>query len=469
MSDGTDGTLNRPVNVHQGRLPVGFLLALAVGGLALRLAIAPWGGHPGDLGVLARWSLALNEGGWLGVYAHSDANYPPLGMGLVAAANAVLRLLKPAASPPSPAWLVAVKLPAILADLLIMGQVWALANDTKKARWLLLSIAFNPALIYLSAWWGQLESIYACLALAAILAAGRGRPFRAGLWLGLGVMVKLQAGVAVPLVLLIAAARPNPGDKSLPTLPGWLRAAPLGLLKAGLGMASSVGAALAPFALSGQLKLVLQRSIALVASPGWLTVNALNVWYLLTGGRGNWAYNTHLSRPDTLTFVGGLSAREVGLLALAVWSASVLWLGWRARLHDRQAGWLLAGALLYLGVFLFPTQAHERYAFPAVPLLAACVAVSSNKSTKVVWQHGVLYGMITVTHTLNLIWAAPFSPTLETAFAGRVGSGAAIALLMCGLSIGGWYSLMQSCKGACPPLAEGSANARVNHPGHRAG
>ncbi|MEJ2148828.1 MAG: hypothetical protein P8Z40_05050 [Chloroflexota bacterium] len=63
MSDGTDGTLNRPGNVHQGRLPVGFLLALAVGGLALRLAIAPWGGHPGDLGVLARWSLALNESG----------------------------------------------------------------------------------------------------------------------------------------------------------------------------------------------------------------------------------------------------------------------------------------------------------------------------------------------------------------------------------------------------------------------
>jgi hypothetical protein len=469
MPNRIDETRNGSAGDRQSRLPVGFLLALAVGGLALRLAIAPWGGHPGDLGVLARWSLALNEGGWLGVYTHSDANYPPLGMGLIAAANAALRLLRPAASPLSPAWLVAVKLPAMLADLLIIGQVWGVAGDTKRARWLLVSIAFNPALIYLSAWWGQPESVYACLVLAAILAAGRGRSFRAGLWLGLGVMVKLQAAVAAPLILLIAATQPRQGEAHLPTLPEWLRIALPNVLKTGLGAAASIGAALAPFALSGQLKLVLQRSIALVASPGWLTVNALNVWYLLTGGRGNWTFNTPLSRPDTLILVGGVSAREIGLLALAIWSASVLWLGWRARFHDRLGGWLLAGALLYLGIFLFPTQAHERYAFPAVPLLAACVAVSSNKSTKVVWQHGVLYGMITIIHVLNLIWAAPFSPTLEAVFAGRVESGAAIALLMCGLSIGGWYSLMQNHKGAYPLLAEGSANARVNHPGHRAG
>ena len=128
------------------------------------------------------------------------------------------------------------------------------------------------------------------------------------------------------------------------------------------------------------------RSVALVASPGWLTVNALNVWYLLTAGRGNWAYNAPLVRPDTLPLVGGLSARAVGLLALAIWSASVLWLGWRARVRPQQPGWPLAGALLYLGVFLFPTQAHERYAFAAVPLLAATVALSSAKRTKVVWH-----------------------------------------------------------------------------------
>jgi hypothetical protein len=442
------------------------LLILAAAGLVVRLAIAPWGGHPGDLAVLARWSQALSGGGWLHVYALSDANYPPLGMGIIAAANAALHLLRPAALPLSPGWLVAVKLPAILADLLILGQVWALASDTKGARWLLAATAFNPALIYLSAWWGQIESVYACLALAAILAAGRGRPFRAGVWLGLGVMVKLQAAVAAPLILMIVAARLKPGDENRPTLPEVFRASAPEVLRATLGVALAMGVCLAPFALSGQLRLVLQRSVALVASPGWPTVNALNVWYLLTGGRGNWAFNTPLTHPDTLAVGGGLSAREVGLLALAIWSASVLWLGWRAGRRTRLRGWLLCGALLYLGVFMFPTQAHERYAFPAVPLLAGAAALSADKSTKVVWQQAALYGMITGIHLLNLIWAAPFSPTLDAVFAGRLGSGAAVALLMCGSSLGGWYSLRQEGKSTYPLRAEGSANARVNHPGH---
>jgi hypothetical protein len=154
------------------------------------------------------------------------------------------------------------------------------------------------------------------------------------------------------------------------------------------------------------------------------------------------------------------------MLALAIWSACVLWLAWRASAHTPLRGWLLAGALLYLGVFLFPTQAHERYAFAAVPLLAASAATSSGKSTKVVWQQAALYGMITIDHMLNLIWAAPFSPTVEAAFAGRTGAGVAIAVLICGTMIGGWYLLKYESKGAYPLRAEGNVDARVNHPGH---
>ena len=133
-------------------------------------------------------------------------------------------------------------------------------------------------------------------------------------------------------------------------------------------------------------------------------------------------------------------------------------LGWRARRHFQGRGWLLAGALLYLGVLLLPTQAHERYAFPAVPLLAGA-ATAPGKSTKVAWRGAALYGMITGAHLLNLAWAAPFSPTVEATFAGRVGSGIAIALLMCALALGGWYSLRQAGKSTVPLQAEGSAHA----------
>ena len=47
--------------------------------LLIRLALAPWTAHPGDLPELSAWADALAAHGWVGLYAASSANYPPLG------------------------------------------------------------------------------------------------------------------------------------------------------------------------------------------------------------------------------------------------------------------------------------------------------------------------------------------------------------------------------------------------------
>ena len=223
------------------------------------------------------------------------------------------------------------------------------------------------------------------------------------------------------------------------------------------GTAIPLALALIPYAATGQAGLVARRLIALVEGPGWLTVNALNTWYLLTGGAGNWAYNVPLAHPDTAPLLAGVPARTAGAAALALWTAGVLWAGWRARREASGAAWLLTGALLALGVFLWPTQAHERYAFGAVVLLAGAVAVSlplqrqagddmpgsgftGPSGTKVVWQSAALYAMITGAHTLNLLWAAPFSPRLAWFAGGRI-AGSLIALAMLGGALWGWAVL----------------------------
>lgn len=98
-------------------------------------------------------------------------------------------------------------------------------------------------------------------------------------------------------------------------------------------------------------------------------------------------------------------------------------------------GWPLAGALLYLGVFFWPTQAHERYAFGAVVLLAGCVALSRLADRR----SAALYAIITAAHTLNLLWAAPSLPWLN-GFAGSTGVGLALAGIF---ALGGLWGMIE--------------------------
>jgi Gpi18-like mannosyltransferase len=373
---------------------------LILGGILLRLAIAPLGGHPGDLATLAGWADALPTPLSLStIYLTTDANYPPLTLALLAGSRAL------AGSTQGALWLMLLKLPAILADGGIGWRVWRLARKNPHALWLVASIAFNPALIYMSAWWGQYESVYALPLLAALIAAGRGDSVRAGLWLGVGVMIKMQAVVALPAIYIALIASDPAGN--------WKQGTGNFLLSCLFPPALC----LMPFALIGQGRLVLARLVALIAAPGWLTINALNLWYLIGGQAANWGYQKALVWPDSDLLITGLSARTLGLILLLGWTLLVIVLQWR-RGTDRGAGYR-AAALLVMGAFFWPTQSHERYLFAALPLMAGAVAISSRG-----WK---LYLALIFVHSLNLMWAAPFSPWLDGWFAGQAGIGTILA------------------------------------------
>lgn len=156
-----------------GARPYSFMV---VAGLALRLIIAPWGGHPGDLAALAGWASALGEHGLPAVYVTSDANYPPLALALLAMSHWVYKLVG-GGEPAGPMWWVLLKLPAILADMGIVLLAGRLAPPKHRSSWLAASLVFNPVMITLSAWWGQAESLYMLGALGALMAAVARRPF----------------------------------------------------------------------------------------------------------------------------------------------------------------------------------------------------------------------------------------------------------------------------------------------------
>ncbi|NDJ35959.1 MAG: hypothetical protein GYB64_14990, partial [Chloroflexi bacterium] len=134
-----------------------------------------------------------------------------------------------------------------------------------------------------------------------------------------------------------------------------------------------------------------RRTIALIAGPGWLTVNAANLWYLATGGAGNWSAGAPLLLPDSTPLLAGLTPRLIGVGLLALWTGAALIRWW---LRGDAA---FTAVLLVLGVFFLPPQAHERYAFGAVVFA-------------LISMRPALALAITVLHTLNLLWAFGLPP-----------------------------------------------------------
>jgi hypothetical protein len=201
-----------------------------------------------------------------------------------------------------------------------------------------------------------------------------------------------------------------------------------------------------PFIATGQTLIVLQHIQNPVIGPNFPTLNALNFWYVITGGAGNWHYNAPLLLPDTTLLIGGLSYRVVGIILLIVWLILVCILAW----HGRRSApaWFLAGALIALGIFLWPTQAHERYSLATVAFAAAFAGISVSGEVRkevdqevvVLHKSDLLYITITLCITLNLLWAAPPIRLLEP-FAGTLILGMIIAISLIACAVWGVIQL----------------------------
>lgn len=183
-------------------------------GFFIRLLFINNQGFQTDVSTYVAWALALTSHGFSSFYGTIGfADYPPGYFYILAVVGhfwqaafgahdqsyAVLRML--------------VKLPAIFADLGVGVLLYAIVRRFAGVRWGLGAAAlylFNPATIYISASWGQVDSIAGGMALLAIyLLVADDRPSTGrivGAWLAFAysLLVKPQAAVLLPLLIAFA-------------------------------------------------------------------------------------------------------------------------------------------------------------------------------------------------------------------------------------------------------------------------
>jgi hypothetical protein len=343
----------------------------------IRVVLWPTVGLKGDLDQFVLWVHGIAVNG-LGNAYDQNLSFPAV----MAYIWGVLALVEPAfrtVTDSSDAWIrTLMKVPASLADV---GMALVLVYAFRaRPVWAVIAAAvvmLHPAIIDVSAWWGQYESIYLLFALAAVVFALNGHNLVAAAALAVCLMTKPQA---LPFVLPFAAWFWTHG--------GWREVA----------KAAAVGAVVIvvlwlPFiAAGGPLNYL--RNLAEYQNDIFpiLSLNAWNVWWILqVAAVGGFA-------PDNTAVLGPITFRHIGFVLTGVLSLVVAWLIVRDPQPRTFILGLAASTLIWFG---FLTQMHERYAYGAVIFLLLLIP-----ERRIQW----LCLALGVVFTLNLVSAVPPAP-----------------------------------------------------------
>lgn len=386
------------------------LVMIGLAALALRLLFITAEGFRNDVQSFEAWTLTLAQHPMSQFYAKTGfADYPP---GYFYILWLVGRLYAPFAQGDAhngyAILKIAVKLPAIIMDFAVAGLLYVLVRRFACARWATLAAGaylLNPATIFISSYWGQVDSVASAFVLLAILLvlwaerAGRNAPYviAAG-WFALAyaVLIKPQGAILGLLLLAFPFATGDPQVRRRR------------LLGTGLGL---VGA------------LVLAVAAALPFEPAAGPVRAL-VWLFerYRFGADVYPYNSvnafnlyAVFRPFWQPDGAPIQIGSLVLGSTAVWGI-VLVLAAAALVVARylqlrtDAAFLEAAMLLAFAFFILATRMHERYVFNAFVLLIALIGLARR----------FLYAAIVVSLTLllNLVYSLTYLNVMEHHVAG---------------------------------------------------
>ncbi len=369
---------------------IAWLPAILAVAFAIRLGLSWHGGFGGDISLNQDWSESAVKLGLIQSYneqVESDAmlpNYPPLSIGMFAITGyAYQTFVSPDFDEEAPIYRVIIKLPAIIADLITVIVLYLLLVPIGGRRQSLIAAALyavHPAVIHDSAVWGQIDSVFTLFMCLTILSMQRHRWICAGVLMASALLIKMQALLLVPVVVVAAGF----------DIRRWMR-----LVLGGTTIALITAI---PFTVYGAFDRLLSVYTGSVGFYNTLSYNAYNFWVML--------YTRETGKSATDLFLGPLSHRMFGLIAwfTVIVCVTVLWfpaIQQDIKSKGKTGVTLLSAALIAYAFFLFNAEMHERYLFPFMALGIPLLLLGRKGIT--------LYISASVLFTLNLISLVAFS------------------------------------------------------------
>ena len=391
------------------------LAGLLFVGLLVRLVFINADGFKNDVSTFESWSLTLAQYPMRDFFAKAGfADYPPGYFFVLWIVGHAYRLLVHN-DPTYGALKVAVKLPGIIMDLVDAALIYAIVRRFASVAWAFAAAALftlNPATIFISAYWGQVDSVAGAITLGSlllILEADRrtGRAQSAaivGAWLLLAysVLIKPPAIVVAPLYLAYVFTTDDMA------------------LRARRAAATALGIA-ASFALAYVAALAFHPGLNPLGQYAWLlsryafasgvypynSVNAFNLYEI--------ALNSHFWQSDSvsipnLAFGGVMFGLPQYVWGVGIFLAATLLVVSRYAQRRDSVAILEAAMILSLGYFVLSTRMHERYIFNAVLLATPLLFLRKR----------YLYAAIALSLTLlgNLAYSLDYLGVMDQKLAG---------------------------------------------------
>lgn len=341
------------------------ILLIFLAGLFLRLLLLPLPAFPIDMTDWIAWAEHLTRVGPGSFYTTIWSDYLPAYLYILWFLSFLHRLI------PQIPYEILMKIPSLLADLTLGYLIFKLVKEeTESEKCALLAssfLLFNPALVFNSSVWGQIDSFFTLLLFLSVYFLTEKKEALAFIFLAISFLIKPQVIFFLPLFFLYLLREKRAKRFCLS----------LSLFLATIFVISY------PFFLHdpilGLPKLILKSA----STYPYASVFAMNFWGIF----GTW-------KPDSQPFLG-LSYQIWGfiLLCFGVVLALVVFLR-----DGKLKSIFLSSSLIVLAYFMLPTRVHERWLYPFFPFFLVLAVRLNNLK---LW---FIYFLLSAIHFFNLYY-----------------------------------------------------------------
>ena len=361
-------TGKKALDIFLSKRNIIFLALLLFFVFMVRVFLFHFSGFKGDLGAFEGWfNTAATYGPRVFYNKVNWVDYPPLNVYIFWLFGSIAKSLSLFGSPNI---IYIIKLPPTIFDVATSTLIFTFVQKRFGLKTALLATtvyAFNPAVIFNSAIWGQFDAIYTFFLILSLILIVDSRPKLATVAFVLGILTKPQSIALAPLIVFLIFRNFN-----------WRK------LVASLGAAFvTVFTVILPLEWTGgnPVSFLIDIYFNAYKTYAYTSINAFNIW----GLGGMW-------KPDTQK-IFSINLYVMGWILFGILVAFTLYFVYRHLGVSKEIVILFSAFLLFFGFFMLPTRIHERYLFPAMSVLVLLTPFLSKMR--------LIYVILSATYLIN--------------------------------------------------------------------
>lgn len=357
-----------------------------------------YGTRGNDMTTFMYWANALATKGLGSFYTGGFfADYPPGYMYVLYIVGSILNFFSVDMS--SPVFSLVTKCPAILCDIALAIMVYKIARKKFSANisyLLLLGVAFNPAMIFNSAGWGQIDSILTLLVCVSLYYLYKKDLIKSLIVYAIAVLVKPQALLFGPVIAMFIIFYFIRSEKEQ-------RAKLIKNFILGIFAALAVFMLLIiPFNGTQKFGWILSKYLSTTTQYDYATINAANLFGLLGA---NWvpSSNVFLFMSFKMWGISFISLVSIALIIYII------------KFKPESKHIFLIAAVYTFSVFMLGHYMHERYYYPVIVLLVLAFINTKDKrllhmfvllSTTLIISQGQAMGLYPAIPSTDVVYLA---------------------------------------------------------------